>query len=434
VTGSYAIVAGYDTSVPGYRLFSVNLGDPANPALVTVTPGGGGDIVVRNGLAVASDIIGVAVWDVADPATPVYQGGVGIHYNDQKRIAAVDGYALASNDSYGVTVVDLADPTVPTIVAEVGVPGKAMEADATDELLVIAAEIRGLRFVDVADPAQPVELGILDVPMIPMDAAVEGDLAYATGYGGTGFVVVDISDPGSAAVIGSIPGLWGGDAIEVRDGHAYVACGDPGLRIIDVSVPSAPVEVSSLVLPAGTPPFGTMDVAGGVAVLWPGDEVVYVVDVSDPAAPFIASTIDTNYALHGGVSLKGSWLFIGDALLRIFDLRNPSAPVEKQPYVPVGSGGFLPIVETAGSVAYLASTWQPDSPGIEAVNVGDPTSPALMGASAETFALSGFAFSRWAVHAVSEFSGFDTFAPCQGPLFADDFESGNTTAWSSTVP
>ena len=96
-----------------------------------------------------------------------------------------------------------------------------------------------------------------------------------------------------------------------------------------------------------------------------------------------------------------------------------------------------PLTAAAGATAETTrcrATQQPDSPGIEAVNVGDPTSPALMGASAETFALSGFAFSRWAVHAVSEFSGFDTFAPCQGPLFADDFESGNTTAWSSTVP
>jgi hypothetical protein len=31
-------------------------------------------------------------------------------------------------------------------------------------------------------------------------------------------------------------------------------------------------------------------------------------------------------------------------------------------------------------------------------------------------------------------TGFDSFTLCQGPLFADGFESGDTTAWSGAAP
>jgi len=434
LTGSHAIVAGYDSSVPGDRLFSVDLGDPANPSLVGVTPGIGSDIAVRGGLAMVTDIGGLGVWDVTDPTSPQYRGGVGIHYNDGKRIAAIAGYGLVSNDLHGLAVVDLSDPTDPVVVAEVGVPGKAMEADAEGDLLVVAAEVRGLRLVDVADPSHPVELGFSDAPIIATDVDVEDGFAYAVGYGGNGFVVVDVNDPTAPAVVATLPGSWGGDAIKVRNGYAYVACVDPGLRIIDVSIPSAPVEVESLVLPGYLTPFGTMDVADGVAVVWLGPADVQVVDVSNPASPFVASTIDTIYGVTGGVALRGSWLFLGDGPLRIFDLGVPSAPVELPSYVPVGTGGFLPIVETVGSVAYLVSTWLPGSPMIEAVNIGDAASPSFVGTSLETWDGFGLAFSRSAVHSVSEISGIETFAQCRDPVFADGFETGDTSAWGRASP
>jgi len=38
------------------------------------------------------------------------------------------------------------------------------------------------------------------------------------------------------------------------------------------------------------------------------------------------------------------------------------------------------------------------------------------------------------VFAVTHETGFDIFALCRGPIFADDFETGDTTMWSSAVP
>jgi len=42
-----------------------------------------------------------------------------------------------------------------------------------------------------------------------------------------------------------------------------------------------------------------------------------------------------------------------------------------------------------------------------------------------------FAFSDEHVFTSRYASGVDVFTLCQGPIFADGFESGDTTAWSS---
>jgi hypothetical protein len=135
----------------------------------------------------------------------------------------------------------------------------------------------------------------------------------------------------------------------------------------------------------------------------------------------------------------GSWLLVPDVdtepLIRIFDVSNPAGPVEHDPYVPVS--GYAEVVEVSGSVAYLsiyAGMHPSYTFAVEAVDFGDPTAPEFMGVSPETRQVNRFATGPEGVIALSLETGFDAFALCQGPIFADDFESGTTSAWSGGVP
>ena len=69
----------------------------------------------------------------------------------------------------------------------------------------------------------------------------------------------------------------------VSDGYAYVAAGSGGLRVIDVRVPAAPLEVGSL----DTPGFAVdLAVSGCHAfVADASNHSVRVIDVSMPSAP-----------------------------------------------------------------------------------------------------------------------------------------------------
>jgi len=75
--------------------------------------------------------------------------------------------------------------------------------------------------------------------------AVEGTYAYV-GVGPRP-VVLDVVDPGAPRVVAQsspMPGVVRG--IAVSAGHVYVAAGNAGVRVIDVTNPQAPAEVGSL--------------------------------------------------------------------------------------------------------------------------------------------------------------------------------------------
>ncbi|MFB3881611.1 MAG: S-layer homology domain-containing protein [Armatimonadota bacterium] len=77
---------------------------------------------------------------------------------------------------------------------------------------------------------------------------------------------------------------WSGD-------YALVADGDAGLRIIDVSSPGAPVEVSHIDLAGGD--AEAVATYGRVAVVADGNNGVSVVDFNKPATPFEIAHYDT---------------------------------------------------------------------------------------------------------------------------------------------
>jgi hypothetical protein len=57
-----------------------------------------------------------------------------------------------------------------------------------------------------------------------------------------------------------------------------------------------------------------------------------------------------------------------------------------------------------------------------------------MGLSHETGRVRRLPTGPEEVFAITLETGFDIFTQCRGPIFADGFETGDTTAWSSAVP
>jgi hypothetical protein len=135
--------------------------------------------------------------------------------------------------------------------------------------------------------------------------------------------------------------------------------------------------------------------------------------------------------MGNGMAVNRSRLLLGDLLdLRIFDVRNPAIPVELGSYP---TTNLIWVVGLSGSVAYL-SVGYPGFTRVEVVDIGNPHEPTAMGQYSGVGSPTAFAFSNEMAFLARIYSGFDTFALCQGPIFADGFESGDTTAWSSAVP
>ena len=197
-----------------------------------------------------------------------------------------------------------------------------------------------------------------------------------------GVLATPVGAQGCPELVGSYdtPGEpWG---VALAGSYAYVADGFAGLRVIDVSNPAAPFEVGFV---DTVEAFGVA-VAGAYAYVADTTAGLRVVDVSNPAAPVEVGFYDTPGWAYG-VAVAGSYAYVGDggAGLRVVDVSNPALPFEVGSY---DTPGFAYGVAVAGSYAY----------------VGDGG------------------------------AGLEVLTSCEGLLFQDSFESGDTSAWSATVP
>jgi len=429
---------------PDDKLFVVDVTDPAHPVLDAdaVIAAGGGDIVVRDGFAhiMGGYPVALHIYDLTIPQTPVWQGSATIPSEYYERLAAVDDHILVTTFLRGLTVVETTDPTAPAPVSTLDAPGRIWDVAYSNGVLFIAAEDRGLRMVDVHDPSHPVELGYSQVVPQVAGVAVRGDIAYVPGYSSQGLVAVDVSDPAAPVILGNAPGA-GGEWVTLAGDHAYVVNPHFGVYVVDVSTPALPVLVGTLDLPSGTGEQWEWPVVSGDHVFVRNnhnDPFVAIIDVGDPAAPVLVGSIDVN-ANVAGLAVTGAWLLVPDfdaePEVRIFDVENPVSPVERDPYLPVN--GYVEVVAVSGSVAYMSilSGSYPDYAfAVEVVNFADPLAPEFMGRSHDTGLVTRLPTGPVGVFAVTLETGFDILEPCQGPLFADGFESGDTTAWSSVVP
>ncbi len=432
----YVAVRGTDPSTS--NLVVVDVGDPSQPTAIAEVGASFGvaDIDAHGNLVVMSSSYGVEVFDVSAPASPLWAGSAPIEcLYSLAAVAATDDLALVTCEVTGLSILDTADPSSPTVVGSVSAPGSVEDATVDGETLLIAGDSNGLRVVDVGDPAQPVELGSTIVLPQTFGVATLGDIAYAIGYH---LVAIDMADPALPVVLGSEPDVTG-NWITVEGDRGYVVSTWGGTAsVVDLSSPSLPIALGTATLASG---WWEWPVVIGDHLIVRGtlnDTSVAVIDASDPMMPAQVASFDVWY--FGGLATTGSWLLVPDIIdglepaIRVFDMRDPAVPVEVAPYHPVG--GAVEAIGVAGSVAYLAVLDNPpqQTGAIEVVNFADPMNPIFMDLIERPGRVKRFAFGPDELYVFGRETGFDIFALCRGPLFADGFESEDTSAWSGVVP
>jgi len=136
--------------------------------------------------------------------------------------------------------------------------------------------------------------------------------------------------------------------VAVEANYAYVADGNKGLRIIDISQPSQPTEIGFYdtngyardVFLSGDYAF-VADLQGGLRVI----------DVSNPDQPVEVGFYQNCYA--NGVVAQGDYAFVagGPRGLRVIDVSQPTQPKEVGFY---DTGGSAYNVTVSGNSAYVA--------------------------------------------------------------------------------
>jgi hypothetical protein len=247
-----------------------------------------------------------------------------------------------------------------------------------------------------------------------------GDFLYATSYT-KGLMIFNAKDQARPAKIATMP-MPGGKAYQtiVKGDYAYVAAGLDGLRIYNVSLPSAPSLCASLttgIACARGLAFygeGTILVSdfsyaadtdtntnnGGWSAFY--DHTIKAVDISTPLSPSLVKTLVVDSPAdrvqygylnpsgsHIDIAVSGDYACVADqgSGLKILNLTDPDGSpaiaTVKASNINVSYGdsaAFVSSVTVAGGYAYAAV----DYCGMMVVDVRDPPNPIALSCQAST--------------------------------------------------
>jgi hypothetical protein len=290
------------------------------------------------------------------------------------RSSAVQGNYLYAGLGNYLLVVDVSDPTHPTRVASARVITRSSMLNVTGIAVagqyVLTASDDGLEIFDVSDPLHPLSVGKDDTDDAT-GVAVSGSLAYVSGV--HGLRVVDISDPANPTVIGSATTTGSGQQLEVVGQYAYVADFNGELMVIDVGDPAAPAQLTHL--DVGAYSWG-LDVQGNLAYLpvQYGASGMSIIDVSNPSAPVQIGRYYSPDVYGTDVVVDGPYAYLSDNqyYFEVIDVSNPTSPFR---VAQIDDRGAYDICKQ-GNYLYLADSQS----SFRVMDVTDPTEPAVVGA------------------------------------------------------
>ena len=197
---------------------------------------------------------------------------------------------------------------------------------------------------------------------------VAGNYAYVA-TGNTGLRIVDISQPAAPLEIGHCFTPGSTQDVAVMGNYAYTANSSAGLRIIDISNPEAPFEVGYCSA------FGSasgIKVSGGYAYIAAGDSGLRIIDITDAHNPVEVGFCDTPTQARD-VAVAGNYAYIADYDdgLRVIDISNPLIPTEVGHF----DSTCARAVAVRDTIVYIAA----DMAGLWVVNVSNPAAPVTIG-------------------------------------------------------
>jgi hypothetical protein len=248
VSVSIAPVIAGTTVVPDLTLLPLTPG----PVTTLIIPGYANGVDRRGRLAaVAAGAAGVHFVDFTDLETPEILSSLPLEIGSAWSIR-MSGTRVYAGSEQGLEIIDSTDPAQPQMLGEIQLNAPAQGLDVVGTNVYIANKDDGFTVVDAHNPAAPVIVGSLPLPGDSRSVAVSASIAVVVsrGYDYSGYGdfrsdvhIIDIREPQVPVLLAKtdVPG----DATDValRGSIAYIAANDGGVSALDLSTPSAPVDL-----------------------------------------------------------------------------------------------------------------------------------------------------------------------------------------------
>jgi len=356
----------------------VDISDPANPLETAFLSFSSHAMTVGTDFAYVAGNKVLRVISVSDPNNPIlvgtttYQGyadAIGYAYNYVFLDDYFDagGYYLNTIRAYYV-----GNPENPVETGSFDISGNCKEIYIDDGTVYVAADNAGLYILNAFEFEQVWDSEFTE----PCAVTIEGNYAYVVERALTSTLhIYNITDPENPVEIGSCIIEDTGDwlqGITVEGQYAYVAHGQSGLHIIDISNPSTPGKVG------GWNDYSEcLDVAveGNYAYIAGADHETWemgllTINISNPVNP----TLETikGIATAYDVELKDGYAFVsGNVGLQIFDISDPANP-DSVILLSEPTRGYALVLD--GTNAYISTDH-----GIYIYDISDPENPSKIG-------------------------------------------------------
>ncbi len=415
----------------GHRLETVDVQDPANPVRLgqseelTISLR---SLVLTGTYGYAPGSYGFYIFDLSQPAQPTIANFYNVPSERINDIVISGTVAFiaenkntgATSGSGGLRILDISNPQNPTQIGLYNdgdtfyavAPNGSNAYVETCQYNTPASCLPGYATLDISNLSSPSELQFYNIPSdYYYDLAINGNALYRSNinagkieifnldnpaapalanevfqsvrklklhgqrlFGSSfyGMYVLDVSQPITPTLYGHFLrsqffGPWDMDA---DNNYAYVAYGDGGMRIVDLSQPSLPQT-------------GQHDIVGNPTDLAKVGGYIYLVDASDvkaldtssPLTPTIVVTYTANPARPSRIQLEGNDVFLsGLNGFEIVNVSNPVSPTHRSSYHP--QGNWLADSIIRGSYIYLAMD-DGYNDNLEIVDISDRDNPVL---------------------------------------------------------
>ena len=165
--------------------------------------------------------MGLAIFDLVDPANPTLLGTFKTHGN-VTRVEIVGNRAYVHDDDEGLIILDVSDPTKPVRLGNYLSPAVLRQMEKVGDLLYIADAWNGFTVLNVADTTQPEVVGVYlaehcnDLYVNALKIDVQENLVHLAA-GHLGLEVVDVSNPANPIMVAHNGTSWDAHATEYTD-------------------------------------------------------------------------------------------------------------------------------------------------------------------------------------------------------------------------
>jgi len=223
----------------------VNVSDPNNPVEVaSYYPTGMNrafEVFVKDTIAyVVDDWFGMLLIDVSDPknmiGTDRYDTGI---LREASNVYVNDTFAYLAYNYDGFHIVNVSDPYNVFRAGHYATGGHTYGVFIQDTIAYLANFTEGLRILNISNPLLPEELVLYEMEQLPTAVWVKDTIAYVKER--QRVTILNVASPSDPAIIGYYNSEI--DDFFIKDTIAYVAEGEKGLHIVNLSNPASLQEI-----------------------------------------------------------------------------------------------------------------------------------------------------------------------------------------------